>query len=157
MLNVKLVRTNEKVVIPTYAKPGDSGVDLRAFLPDGPVVIPPDQTRLIPTGIKIAIPEGYEGQVRPRSGTSLKTFLRVSNSPGTIDSSYRGEISIICTNIFSQSPDVETSIAKSITINDGDRIAQLVFCPVIKAEFEDVKDLDSTERGEGGFGHTGVK
>lgn len=129
--------------LPFYAQEGDSGMDLRST---DDIELQPKEKRLIPTGLYVAIPAGYEIQVRPRSGISWKTNLRVANSPGTIDSSYRGEIKVILEN---------TSNSDMEIIKAGDRIAQIVLCEVPLIEWELVESLDETERGAGGFGSTG--
>ena len=121
-------------------------MDLRANI-DAPIVLQPMERRLIPTGLHIALSVGFEAQVRPRSGLALKHGLTVLNSPGTIDADYRGEIMVLLIN-FSDEP---------FTINDGERIAQMVIARHEQAEFVEVEELDETERGEGGYGHTGVK
>ena len=130
--------------MPTYAHLTDAGMDI--YLTED-VVIHPGETKLIPTGIKVAIPLGYELQVRPKSGRALKTKLRIANTPGTIDADYRGEIGVILINLSQD----------SFVINDGERIAQLVIAAYEQAEFEAVESLDQTERGEGGFGHSGMQ
>ncbi|MBO4593643.1 MAG: dUTP diphosphatase [Bacteroidaceae bacterium] len=130
--------------LPEYATVQSAGVDLRANL-DEPVVLAPLGRALIPTGLYIALPDGWEAQVRPRSGMALKQGLTVLNTPGTIDADYRGEVGVIMVNL---SP-VE------YVINDGERIAQMVFNQYGKAEFVEVETLSETERGAGGFGHTG--
>ena len=132
--------------VPHYQTEHSAGVDLYAAV-DGDLVIGPGTWKLVPTGIAVAIPEGYEGQVRPRSGLSLKYGIGMLNGPGTIDADYRGEIGIILFN-FSERP---------FTVHRGDRIAQLVFAKLTKAEFRKVDVLPETRRGGGGFGHTGVK
>ena len=132
--------------MPTYATPQSAGMDLRANLEE-PVVLHPMERRLIPTGLHIALPEGYEAQVRPRSGLALKHGLTVLNAPGTIDADYRGEIGVVLINLSQE----------DFTINDGERIAQLVVARYEQVEFSLVETLDETERGEGGYGHTGVK
>lgn len=129
--------------LPNYATSGSAGCDIRS---NEDVVLGPNETKLVHTGIYIKVPEGFECQVRPRSGLSLKTGLRVANSPGTIDSDYRGEVCII----------VHNTSAYNMSIAKGDRIAQLVFCPVYQAKFIQVDELDKTERGSGGFGSTGL-
>ena len=111
------------------------------------MTLEPFERKLIPTGLKLAIPQGYEGQVRPRSGLALKHGITTLNSPGTIDSDYRGEVKVLLVNLGSA----------PVVINSGDRIAQLVIAPVVQAELEEVDELDDTSRGDGGFGHTGVK
>lgn len=146
--NVKIYvqKTSEKTAFPSYMTPGSSGLDLKASLEE-PMSIEPLERKLIPTGLKLAIPQGYEGQVRPRSGLALKHGITTLNSPGTIDSDYRGEVKVLLINLGSA----------PVVINSGDRIAQLVIAPVVQAELEEVDELDDTSRGEGGFGHTGVK
>ena len=131
--------------LPQYATPLSAGVDLRANL-DAPVILPPMGRCLVPTGLRIALPAGYEAQVRPRSGLALKHGITLLNTPGTIDADYRGEIGVIMANLS----------AEPFTIADGDRIAQLVVARHETAEWEAVEALDDTERGEGGFGHSGV-
>jgi dUTP pyrophosphatase len=132
--------------LPAYATSQSAGMDLRANL-DTPVTLHPMERRLIPTGLHIALPEGYEAQVRPRSGLALKHGLTVLNAPGTIDADYRGEIGVVLINLSDE----------DFVINDGERIAQLVIARYEQGSFEAVAQLDETERGEGGYGHTGVK
>ena len=132
--------------LPAYATPQSAGMDLRANL-DGPVVLHPLERRLIPTGLHIALPEGYEAQVRPRSGLALKHGVTVLNTPGTIDADYRGEIGVVLVNLSQE----------DFTVNDGERIAQMVIARYEQAELIVVNELDATERGEGGYGHTGTK
>lgn len=132
--------------LPTYATDGASGMDLRAFI-DEPVILQPMEMRLIPTGLFVQIPEGYEGQVRARSGLAIKHGIGLVNSIGTIDSDYRGELKIPVINFGNE----------SFTINNGDRIAQLVIASYERVTPIVVSELDETDRGEGGFGHTGVK
>ena len=137
---------NHEHGLPDYAKLGDSGMDIRA---NEPITLQPKETKLISTGIYVGLPEGYEIQVRPRSGMSLKTKLRVANAPGTVDSSYHGEICIIAENTHSS---VSMFIAK------GERVAQIVLQKVPVIEWEPVfsrEEIGETERGDGGFGHTG--
>lgn len=131
--------------LPEYATPQSAGVDLRANI-DGQILIPPFERVLIPTGLYIALPDGYEAQVRPRSGLALKQGLTVLNSPGTIDADYRGEVCVILANLSKM----------EVKVKDGDRIAQMVINKYEKADFVQVDVLDETERGAGGFGHTGV-
>lgn len=131
--------------LPEYSTKFSSGLDLRASL-DEPYILKPMKTFLVPTGIYISIEEGYEAQVRPRSGLAAKYGISVLNTPGTIDADYRGEIKIILIN-FSD---------KDFVVNNGDRIAQLVFAKVEKIEWEQVESLNSTERKDGGFGHSGI-
>jgi dUTP pyrophosphatase len=141
---VRFVREDSRDVVPAYQTEGASGMDLRADI-EGEVTIPPGGRMLIPTGISVAIPPGFEGQVRPRSGLAMRSGLTCLNSPGTIDSDYRGEICVILANL-GDGP---------FSIHRGDRIAQLVFSPVARGVWREVDDLDRTPRGGGGFGHTG--
>lgn len=131
--------------LPQYATPQSAGVDLRANLNE-PIVLKPLQRCLIPTGLFLALPQGYEAQVRPRSGLAIKKGITVLNSPGTIDADYRGEINVILVNLS----------AEEFVIEDGERIAQMVIARHEQAEWEEVEVLDETERGAGGFGHTGT-
>ncbi len=140
---IKIVN-NSSNILPAYETIGSSGMDLRANLQD-PVKINPMQRALIPTGLFIELPPGYEAQVRPRSGLAIKHGLTCLNSPGTIDSDYRGELKIILINLSNE----------AFTIQHGERIAQMIIQPVVKAEWEVVKVLNESKRGEGGFGHTG--
>ena len=130
--------------LPAYETAGASGIDLRAAI-DQPVTLEPGARELIPTGICVGIPAGFEGQVRARSGNAVRRGLGMVNAPGTVDSDYRGEVMVILIN-WSAEPQ---------TIQRGDRIAQLVICPVAQAEIVEVPSLDTTDRGSGGFGHTG--
>ena len=132
--------------LPQYATIQSAGVDLRANLGD-PVVLAPMQRALIPTGLYISLPAGYEAQVRPRSGLAIKKGITVLNSPGTIDADYRGEICIILINLSQE----------EFVVNDGERVAQMIIARHEQGEFQLVEQLDETERGEGGYGHTGVK
>ena len=144
MVKVLIKKLNSRVQIPNYKTDGSSGMDLMAFIKNS-IIIKPQESALIPTGISIAIPENTEVQVRPRSGLAAKSSISVLNTPGTIDSDYRGEIKII---LFNHSKE-------EFIINNNDRIAQMVLMPIIKAEFEEVEDLPKTLRGSGGFGSTG--
>lgn len=130
--------------LPTYATALSAGMDLRANIEE-PIVLQPLERRLVPTGLFIALPKGYEAQVRPRSGLALKHGIGVLNSPGTIDADYRGEIGVILVNLSNQ----------EFVINDGERIAQMVVARHETVEWKPVKELAATERGAGGFGHTG--
>jgi dUTP pyrophosphatase len=132
--------------LPAYETEHSAGMDLRAFT-GGPVRLAPMERKLIPTGLYIELPEGYEAQVRPRSGLAIKNGVTVLNSPGTIDSDYRGEIGIILINLSDT----------DFIINDGDRIAQMIIARHDKAEWVDSVEIESTSRGEGGFGHSGRK
>ncbi len=131
---------------PSYQSKGASGADIKAYLPDGPVSIMPGEFKTIPTGVRMEIPFGYEVQVRARSGLASRYGITVLNSPGTIDSDYRGEVKIILIN----------HSKNEFIVNNGDRIAQLVIARTIQASFEDAETLSSTLRGEGGFGSTGI-
>ena len=141
---VKIVRENDKIELPKYETSGAAGMDVRANITE-PIVLGSLERTLVPTGLKIAIPEGYEVQVRPRSGLALKHGITLLNTPGTIDSDYRGELKMIIANMSKD----------AYTINPGERIGQLVLNKVEQIEWEVVKTLDETERGAGGFGHTG--
>ena len=131
--------------LPSYETINSAGMDLRAYLPDGELVIKPMQRALVPTGLFMEIPVGYEGQVRPRSGLAIKSGITVLNSPGTIDADYRGEVKVILINLSDQ----------DFVIKSGDRIAQLVIAKCEQMEVVEVETLSETERGAGGFGHTG--
>ena len=144
MVKVLFKRLNHKARLPKYKTDGSSGMDLMACI-DEKIIIPPQESKLIPTGIGIAIPKDTEIQIRPRSGLAAKSNISVLNTPGTIDSDYRGELKII---LFNHSKD-------KFTVNDGDRIAQMVLMPVLKVEFEETNELPETIRGSGGFGSTG--
>ena len=146
MVKILIKKTNKEVITPKYKTDGSSGVDLSAFL-EKKVVIKPNSSELIPTGLQVAIPEEYEIQIRPRSGLAAKESIGVLNSPGTIDSDYRGELKIILFNHGKE----------DFIINNGDRIAQMVLVPILKMEFEEVDSLTETIRGQGGFGSTGKK
>jgi dUTP pyrophosphatase len=144
MVKVLIKKLNSKVQLPKYKTDGSSGMDLMAFI-ESPINIRPQETALVPTGISIAIPEDTEVQIRPRSGLAAKSNISVLNTPGTIDSDYRGEIKII---LFNHGK-------KEFIINNNDRVAQMILMPVLKAEFEEVEDLPKTLRDSGGFGSTG--
>lgn len=130
--------------MPAYATEQSAGMDLRAFIEE-PIVLRPMERKLIHTGLYMALPEGYEAQVRPRSGLALKHGITVLNSPGTIDADYRGELGVVLINLSTE----------DFVINDGERIAQMVVAKHETAEFIEVQELDDTERGAGGYGHTG--
>ena len=144
MIKVLVKKLNPKVELPKYKTEGSSGMDLKALI-EKPVIIKPQNSVLISTGLSIAIPEDTEVQIRPRSGLAAKSSISVLNTPGTIDSDYRGEIKIILFNHGKE----------EFIVNNGDRIAQMILMPVIKAEFEEIKELPKTVRGSGGFGSTG--
>lgn len=142
-VQIKIVNTSANP-LPQYATTGSSGMDIRASL-DIPVTLQPLERTMIPTGLFVEIPAGYEIQIRPRSGLAIKQGITCLNTPGTIDSDYRGEIKIILINLSSEEQ----------VINPGDRIAQMIIQKVERAEFEQVEILNETERADGGFGHTG--
>lgn len=144
MVKIK-IRNRSRHEMPAYATPLSAGLDLRANI-DEPLTLQPLQRVLVPTGLSMALPAGYEAQVRPRSGLALKHGITVLNTPGTIDADYRGEVGIILINLS----------AEPFTIHDGDRIAQMVVARCEQAECVSVESLDDTERGSGGFGHSGV-
>jgi dUTP pyrophosphatase len=144
-MEIQVVNTGHQP-LPQYATTQSAGVDLRANI-EAPITLHPMERRLIPTGLHIALPAGYEAQVRPRSGLALKHGITVLNSPGTIDADYRGEVGVLLINLSEE----------DFIINDGERIAQMVIARHETAEFVVVSALDETERGEGGYGHTGVK
>ena len=145
-INLKFKKLDDAVSIPCYQSEGASGMDLCAFLSE-PVTLKPLERKLIPTGLKMELPQGYEAQVRPRSGMSIKHGITLVNCVGTIDEDYRGEICVPVINLSTE----------EFTINNGDRIAQMVIAPVTKAQIEVVTELSDTKRGEGGFGSTGRK
>lgn len=145
MIRIKVINKGHQQ-LPAYATSQSAGMDLRANI-DTPIVLQPMERRLIPTGLHIALPAGFEAQVRPRSGLALKHGLTVLNSPGTVDADYRGEIMVLLINLSSV----------PFTVNDGERIAQMVIARHEQAAFVEVEELDETERGEGGYGHTGIK
>lgn len=142
---VKIVNKSDNV-LPQYSTEQAAGMDIRANNPE-PIVLAPLERKLIPTGLFIELPVGYEAQIRPRSGLAIKNGITVLNTPGTIDSDYRGEINVILVNLSNE----------PFTVNMGDRICQMVIAKHEQAEFVQVSTLDDTERGNGGFGHTGVK
>ena len=145
MIRIKVINKGHQQ-LPAYATSQSAGMDLRANI-DTPIVLQPMERRLIPTGLHIALPAGFEAQVRPRSGLALKHGLTVLNSPGTVDADYRGEIMVLLINLSST----------PFTVNDGERIAQMVIARHEQVAFVEVEELDETERGEGGYGHTGMK
>ena len=145
MIQIKVINKGHQP-LPTYATAQSAGMDLRANI-EAPQILKPMERKLIATGLSIALPEGYEAQIRPRSGLALKHGITVLNTPGTIDADYRGEIMVLLVN-FSD---------KEFVINDGERIAQMVIAQHEQGQFVEVTQLDETERGAGGYGHTGVK
>lgn len=146
MVEVQIQRFpgNEDVPLPQYMTEHAAGMDVCAAVKE-PVILNPSETKLIPTGLAIAVPPGYEAQIRPRSGLALKKSISIMNAPGTIDADYRGEVGIILTN-FGKEP---------FTVNRGERICQMVIAPVVMAKLTVVAELSATDRGAGGFGHTG--
>ena len=145
MVKIKIVNRGSQQ-LPAYATPESAGMDLRANVAE-PVVLRPLERRIIPTGLYMALPPGYEAQVRPRSGLAFKHVITVLNSPGTIYSDYRGELGVLLVNLSNE----------DFTIQAGERIAQMVIARHEQGEFVEVEELDDTERGAGGYGHTGVK
>ena len=145
MIQVKVINKG-KQPLPAYATEQSAGMDLRADI-EQPVTLKPLERRLIPTGLHIALPQGYEAQVRPRSGLALKHGITVLNTPGTIDADYRGEIGVVLVNLSDE----------DFVVNPGERVAQMVIAQYEQGVLQTVDTLDETERGEGGYGHTGVK
>ena len=145
MVKIQVVNRGRQQ-LPRYATPLSAGMDLRANL-DESIVLRPLERRLIPTGLHIALPEGYEAQIRPRSGLALKKGITVLNSPGTVDADYRGEVMVLLINLSQE----------EFVVNAGERIAQMIIARHEQGEFILVDELNETERGEGGYGHTGVK
>jgi dUTP pyrophosphatase len=146
MIEVLIKRLSNNVELPKYETNGSSGMDLSANI-DKQIKIEPGKTSIIPTGISLAIPENFEIQIRPRSGLAAKNQISVLNTPGTIDADYRGELKVILINLSN----------KTFVVEGGARIAQMVLCPIVKAKFKEVDNLDDTSRGTGGFGSTGLK
>lgn len=144
MIKVKLINKSNNPN-PSYETTGSAGVDLRAFTEED-IVIKPMERKMIHTGLYMQIPEGYEGSVRPRSGLAIKKGVTVINTPGVVDADYRGEICVLLVNLSNE----------DFVVKNGDRIAQMLFKQVERAIFAEVKELDETERGDGGFGHTGI-
>ena len=146
MTKIQIKKLSNSVSIPKYETPGSSGMDIAAHIENN-IIINPGEKALVPTGFSIAIPRGYEVQIRPRSGLDTKKNITVLNTPGTIDADYRGEIKVILINLGKE----------KFIIENGDRIAQMVVCPVVQTILEEVKELSDTKRGSGGFGSTGSK
>ena len=146
MTKIQIKKLSKSVSIPKYETLGSSGMDIAAHI-DNKIIIYPGEKALVSTGFSIAIPRGYEVQIRPRSGLAAKKNITVLNTPGTIDADYRGEIKVILINLGKE----------NFTVTNGERIAQMVVCPVINASLEEVKELSDTQRGLGGFGSTGTK
>ena len=144
-MKILVKKLKDNVILPGYATTGSAGMDLRACI-ESPIVLNPLERRLIPTGLSMALLEGCEGQIRPRSGLAIKYGVTVINSPGTLDKDFTGEICVILVNLSNE----------PFVINNGDRIAQMVIAKYERCEFEEVDELPSTERGSGGFGSTGL-
>lgn len=144
-INVKIINKSSNP-LPAYSSEGSAGLDLRAFI-EKPLILKPLERVLVPTGVFIELPLGFEAQIRPRSGLAIKNGITVLNSPGTIDSDYRGEIKVILINLSSE----------DFVINNGDRISQMVIANYTKANFTVVGSLEESVRGDGGFGHSGIK
>lgn len=144
-LPVKIINKSHHP-LPAYATPGAAGMDVRAYLPEGPVTVGPGERALIPTGLYMQLPQGYECQIRPRSGLALNYGITIANSPGTVDCDYRGEIGIILLNTSKD----------DFTVNDGERICQMVITEYTAVKWEEVEELDRTKREDGSFGHSGV-
>ena len=146
MMNIRIVNTSHHA-LPSYGTALSAGMDLRAFLPDGSMVIRPMERKLVKTGLFMELPAGYEAQIRPRSGLALKKGITVLNSPGTIDADYRGEICVLLINLSTE----------DFEVADGERIAQMVIAKHETVQWEQCEILSDSERGAGGFGHTGTK
>ncbi len=146
MTEILIKRLSKKVLLPKYATDGSSGLDLAACINEK-IEIKPGKSKIIPTGLAVAIPKNFEIQIRPRSGLAAKNQISILNTPGTIDADYRGELKVILINLGD----------KSFIVEQGLRIAQMVICPIVKAKFKEVETLEDTKRGSGGFGSTGVK
>ena len=146
MMNIRIVNTSHHA-LPSYGTALSAGIDLRAFLPDGSMVIRPMERKLVKTGLFMELPAGYEAQIRPRSGLALKKGITVLNSPGTIDADYRGEICVLLINLSTE----------DFEVADGERIAQMVIAKHETVQWEQCENLSDSERGAGGFGHTGTK
>ena len=146
MIEILIKRLSKEVSLPKYETLGSSGMDIAANI-NTDIIIHPGKTAIIPTGLALSIPRGFEIQIRPRSGLAAKQKISVLNTPGTIDADYRGEIKVILINLGDN----------SYTVERGTRIAQMVVCPIVQAQLKEVDDLNQTERGKGGFGSTGTK
>jgi dUTP pyrophosphatase len=143
-VEIQILPHGDGLPLPAYATVGSAGMDLRAAV-DEPIVLEPGKRCLVPTGLRIALPEGYEAQIRPRSGLAIKQGITVANAPGTVDSDYRGEVQVGLVNLSDE----------AYTVRRGDRIAQMVVAPVTRVAWQPVESLDETDRGAGGFGSTG--
>ena len=146
MTKLQIKKISNEVLTPKYETPGSSGMDIAAYVKDD-IIISPGDNAIIPAGFYLSVPVGYEIQIRPRSGLAAKKGITVLNTPGTIDSDYRGEIKVILVNLGKE----------RFTVKNGERIAQMVICPIKQVSIEEVKELSETDRGAGGFGSTGTK
>jgi len=146
MTKIQIKKLSNEVLTPKYETPGSSGMDIAAYI-DKDIIIKSGDKALIPTGFSLSIPQGYEVQIRPRSGLAIKKGITILNTPGTIDSDYRGEVKVVLINLSKD----------KFTVQNGERIAQMVVCPIIQVSIEEVKELSETNRGIGGFGSTGTK
>ncbi|MDC0513667.1 dUTP diphosphatase [Pelagibacteraceae bacterium] len=146
MIKIQIKKLSDTVLIPKYETPGSSGIDIAAHIEKN-IIINPGDKALVPTGFSVAIPNGYEIQIRPRSGLAVKKTITVLNTPGTIDADYRGEIKVILINLGKD----------RFIVKNGERVAQMVVCPIVQVHLEEVKELSETVRGSGGFGSTGTK
>ena len=146
MTKIQIKKLSNDVLIPKYETPGSSGMDIAAYI-EQEVTINPGDKALIPTGFSLSIPQGYEVQIRPRSGLAAKKSITVLNAPGTIDADYRGEVKVILINLGRE----------KFSVKKGERIAQMIVCPVVQVQLEEVQELSATNRGAGGFGSTGAK
>ena len=146
MTKIQIKKLSSEVLTPKYETAGSSGMDIAAYIEKDIIINPGDKT-LVPTGFSLSIPQGYEVQIRPRSGLAAKNGITVLNTPGTIDSDYRGEIKVILINLSKD----------EFIIKNGERIAQMVICPIEQVSIEEVKELSGTDRGKAGFGSTGTK
>ena len=146
MTKIQIKKLSNEVLTPKYETPGSSGMDIAAYINED-VIINSGDKALIPTGFSLSIPQGYEVQIRPRSGLAIKKGITILNTPGTIDSDYRGEVKVVLINLSKD----------KFTVQNGERIAQMVVCPIVQVSIEEVKELSETNRGIGGFGSTGTK
>jgi dUTP pyrophosphatase len=146
MIKIQIKKLSDTVLIPKYETTGSSGIDIAAHIEKN-IIINPGDKALVPTGFSVAIPNGYEIQIRPRSGLAVKKTITVLNTPGTIDADYRGEIKVILINLGKD----------RFIVKNGERVAQMVVCPIVQVHLEEVKELSETVRGSGGFGSTGTK
>jgi len=146
MTKIQIKKLSNEVLTPKYETTGSSGMDIAAYI-DQDIIINSGDKVLVPTGFSLSIPQGYEVQIRPRSGLAIKKGITILNTPGTIDSDYRGEIKVVLINLSKD----------KFTVKNGERIAQMVVCPIEQVDIEEVRELSGTDRGAGGFGSTGIK